>query len=281
MLRFLIAAALVFILSVLAVPARIRGEGKDLGVSDVRELLEKSKNMTERKELKELVEKFRVSEKMMKEAEKSLVVFRKEQGKKVEEYRENLLGSLTGGSTKEILEAHVPKLTRSSLPVGDAVVVFISSSVPLETLRNYARDIEALGDPQVVMAMRGFVGGAKKAMPTLKFIWRVLAKDSRCEPFAEGCEIRDVSVHIDPVLFQDLGITHVPAVAYVKGLSVFQPTCDSEDKLQAWVLYGDVSLPYALELLSKKADEPALAQMAQRLRNQGFYGGNTEKEEGR
>ena len=49
-----------------------------------------------------------------------------------------------------------------TLPGNERIYLFISSSVPIGTLRNYARDLDRLGDPNVFMVLQGFVGGMKR-----------------------------------------------------------------------------------------------------------------------
>lgn len=255
----------------LLLPALLSSQEGSLTVSGLREVLEKSQNMTG--ELEDLTE-VEIPPEIMRQAEEARRRFSEAQQAQVRLYGEQITRMLTGSGPSEITQGRPSEAPQSVLGPGEAVVVFVSSSVPLETLREYAADVEALADPQVFMALRGFVGGMKRARPTLEFLWRVLSGDPSCRPFEERCRLRNASFHIDPVLFRELGIEAVPAVAYVRGLDLREPSCSSEGELQAWVLYGDVSLEYALEVLSREAGSPTLEMLASRLRNRGFYAPN-------
>lgn len=140
----------------------------------------------------------------------------------------------------------------------ERIYVFISSSVPVETLRNYARDIDRIGSPNIKMVMRGFVGGMKYIKPTMEYLSDILKKDRLCD-FRAGqkCEVYGTSIYIDPLLFRAYNIKEVPAFVYVKGLKVMDPLLsegitDNVTSAQATVLYGDVSLEYAVEMFRRQ-----------------------------
>lgn len=140
----------------------------------------------------------------------------------------------------------------------ERIYIFISSSVPVETLRNYARDIDRIGSPNIKMVMRGFIGGMKYIKPTMEYLSDVLKRDKLCD-FKAGqkCEVYGTSVYIDPLLFRAYNIKEVPAFVYIKGLKVMDPLLsegmtDNVTSTQATVLYGDVSLEYAVEMFRRQ-----------------------------
>jgi len=146
---------------------------------------------------------------------------------------------------------------RSGAREGERIYVFISSSVPVHTLRNYARDFDAIKTSMAVMVMRGFVDGMKKAGPTLGFVRKILVKDPSCD--GRKCEVYRVPVLIDPLLFRKYGINVVPAVVYAaKGD-------------ESYALYGDVSLDGALEMINKEAKSSRLDCLVRRLRRGPGY----------
>jgi len=242
-------------------------EDKDFGISAAGEALERAQKLSE--ELKGKLPE--ISEEAFKKAQEAVQSFEKRR-EEVEKWKDEASKLLTGKTTKELFSLHVPKdLSSSSLGSDEAVLIFISSSVPLSTLRQYAKELDLLDDPKVVMVMRGFVQGMKYFKPTLDFILSVLKEDPACDLTSQKCRVYNASVYVDPLLFRALQIRAVPAVAYVKGLNVFKPTCEAQD-LKGWVVYGDVSLEYALRLLGREAKNPNLDSLADKLfRARSFY----------
>lgn len=137
---------------------------------------------------------------------------------------------------KEVLEEYgKPEDASPAMgPKADKIYLFISSSMPIETLRNYARDIEEIKDQEVVMVLRGFVGGMKKIMPTRDFVLNVLKKDPDCS--GKECEAYNVNIVVDPLLFQRFGVEVVPTLVH-------------ETAGEFLSISGDASLNYLLEML--------------------------------
>jgi len=142
------------------------------------------------------------------------------------------------------------------LPPGGRIYIFVSSSMPLNALRNYAADMERLGDQVVVMVLRGFVGGAKRIGPTARLAGEVLKTRPACDLASGGCSLRNLSFIVDPILFRKFGISQVPAV-------VFAP---ATNEAEAMIAYGDASLGYILELFAREGAGKKLAGVAERLR---------------
>lgn len=109
------------------------------------------------------------------------------------------------------------------LGTNERIYLFISSSMPRETTRRYIADIDRLNMPAapigITVVMRGFIGGMKKAGPTLEFMRNILLKNQNCtdDGSRDGCEAYVVEVQIDPILFSQFGIEKVPALVYVRG----------------------------------------------------------------
>jgi len=72
------------------------------------------------------------------------------------------------------------EVSKGKLAASERVYVFISSAMPLATIRNYAASVARLGDPNVSLVMRGFVDGVSKIQPTIGFIASVLQRDQAC-----------------------------------------------------------------------------------------------------
>lgn len=73
---------------------------------------------------------------------------------------------------------------------GNQLVMFVSSSMPLVTLRKYAHDLSKVGG---VMVMRGTVGGISKMVDTITLTRNVLNADPSCEGANARCGVRKCS----------------------------------------------------------------------------------------
>lgn len=144
--------------------------------------------------------------------------------------------------------------------------LFVSSSMPLATLRRYAADMVTIAPfAQVSMVLRGFIDGATKMGPTLHFVHRVLRRDAACD--RPDCAVRPLDVQVDPLVFRRYGITRVPALVYVPDF-VATGLCSEGTKRgatggAAQVVYGDASLRYLLERLGETS--PDLAALVRHL----------------
>ncbi len=173
---------------------------------------------------------------------------------------EGLMNALGVEDEAGIEEVSAAPQTNHPVPV--LPVVFVSSSIPLPVLRRYAADVEKTGG---AIALRGGVGGLKELGPTVNLIMNILKVD----PFCEGsdCDMREVRVIIDPVLFRHAGVSRVPAVAVVDH-DPFVSYCERESEIardDAWMLtYGDASIEGHLEELARRGEKraaPALAAL--------------------
>ncbi len=157
------------------------------------------------------------------------------------------------------------------------VFLFISSSMPVGTLRTYARDLDTLNDPNFVMILRGFIGGMKQVRPTLDFLQKIAVKDEECR-IGEGkkCDMFRANIEIDPLVFQKFQIGQVPAVAYLKNVQAIdtKQSIGLEGNLSgvvdAAVVYGDASLDYALERIFNETKNPQIQKAMKKLR-ENFY----------
>ncbi|MRR34083.1 conjugal transfer protein TrbC [bacterium] len=163
------------------------------------------------------------------------------------------------------------------LPRDERVYIFISSSMPKRTLRNYVRDVAKLNDPNVKLVMRGMVGGMKYIRPTLRFIEGLMVKDAGCDPRKNRCERFSAGVDIDPILFRRYGIDRVPAIVFARKVNVLDPQISeglerNMSVAEFHVLNGDTALEYVLERFRAETGSAALKALVTRL-NSGFYGG--------
>ncbi|NKE71273.1 TrbC family F-type conjugative pilus assembly protein [Candidatus Manganitrophus noduliformans] len=153
----------------------------------------------------------------------------------------------------------------------ERIYLFVSSSVPMTTLRNYASDLSRLADPNISMVMRGMIGGMKYVRPTTEFVSKVIVKDANCKVFRDRCDAHQVNFVIDPLLFRKYRITQVPAVVYAPRTGAAEP--DRSEGLtptekEFYVLYGDASLEYLLETLRRETKSRSLGRAASALSHQ-------------
>ncbi len=173
-------------------------------------------------------------------------------------YKDSTKGSVTGG-----------------LGANERIYIFLSSSIPEETLRRYTSVVGALGEPNVRFVMRGFIGGAKYVKPTLRFVKDLLLEDPGCDPLRSTCRTYDTAVIIDPALFEHYRITRVPAFVYATVSGLKDPAksegLESNITIRAFhTVYGDVNLEYVLEAFEKEIHSAGVSALLAGLRK-GFY----------
>jgi len=174
------------------------------------------------------------------------------------------------------LASKIKKTDRADFDDDERIYVFISSSIPIPTLRAYAEDMGILNTPNVRMIMRGFVGdgGMKNATATKEFWGEILNKDHlTCRPGAI-CDSFPAIIDLDPNMFRRYKPEVVPAIVYVKGVRPLIPDVSEGhdesvgklDERKVMMIYGDISLSYALELFAEKTDDDRLRNIADKIR---------------
>ncbi|MGD0231309.1 MAG: type-F conjugative transfer system pilin assembly protein TrbC [Syntrophorhabdales bacterium] len=173
-------------------------------------------------------------------------------------YRDSKKGSSTGG-----------------LGPNEWIYVFLSSSIPKETLRRYTSAAGALGDRNVRFVMRGFIGDAKYIKPTLRFVKDLLLEDPNCDPLKNKCRTYDTAVIIDPMLFEHYHVTRVPAFVYatVSGLKDPEKSEGLESNITISAFHtvrGDVSFEYVLEAFERETHSAGVSALLAGMRK-GYY----------
>ncbi|AJY68403.1 conjugal transfer protein TrbC [Geobacter sulfurreducens] len=155
---------------------------------------------------------------------------------------------------------------KGKLLSSERVYVFISSAMPLATIRNYAASVARLGDPNVSLVMRGFVDGVSKIQPTIGFIASVLQRDQACRPQDGDCEMLPAGLVVDPLLFRRYRIDRVPAVVYARGLKAEDAGLSEGDPKNTtisdhYAAYGDARLEYLLDQIRRESGSDSLAAL--------------------
>jgi type-F conjugative transfer system pilin assembly protein TrbC len=159
----------------------------------------------------------------------------------------------------------------------ERLYVFVSSSVPLQTLRNYAASIDKIGDPRIVMVMRGFVGGLKDWKAMLDFASRVLVKNPSCDTGKEQCDLYAANLQVDPLLFRRYDVRLVPTIVYARGVHRVDPAMsegvsDAAGVSEFYLVQGDVSLEYFLETIRRETRSTSVEAVLAALRR-SYYDG--------
>lgn len=176
---------------------------------------------------------------------------------------------LHSGSQKENMQ-------EGKLSQNERLYVFISSSIPMETLRAYSSAIGYLNDPNIVFIMRGFIGGMTKIQPTIDFSINILKKEEDCVLSIETkCAFFSANYQVDPLLFRRYNIEKVPAFVYVPKIEVIDTELSEGDTQNAknedhYLIYGDARMDYIVEMLHKETSSKSLKTVLTNLLS-GFY----------
>lgn len=166
---------------------------------------------------------------------------------------------LEAPSTMAVAQAVAPPPPGLWVPV-----LFVSSSVPIATLRSYAGQLERTHG---VLAFRGMPGGLDKVGPMAKLSAQILRLDPGCE--GPACAMRNVQLIVDPILFRQHGVNHVPALAMLPG-DPTKPYCEREEEGAASVrsshlVYGDAALTGMLETYARLGGKEEVRDAQSRL----------------
>lgn len=185
---------------------------------------------------------------------------------RVQSETERIKSEMFGGKISGYYADKDKEASKGKLAVSERVYVFISSAMPLATIRNYAASVARLGDPNVSLVMRGFVDGMTKIQPTIGFIASVLQRDQACRPQDGDCEMLPAGLVVDPLLFRRYRIDRVPAVVYARGLKAEDAGLSEGDTKNTtisdhYAAYGDASLEYLLEQIRSESGSTSLASL--------------------
>ena len=195
--------------------------------------------------------------------------------KKVEAEKDRLKSQVFGEKPQQYYSHAKNPGKQGNLSANERIYIFISSSVPGVTLKNYVKAVSHLKERNIRLVLRGFIGGARHVKPTLTFIKDLIFEDPSCNPLRGKCATYGAQVIIDPMLFTRYGIDRVPAVVYAPSVSVtddkMSEGLNSNTKVPGhYVLYGDVGLEYAIEKFLKETSSKGLEGLLLSYRK-GFY----------
>jgi len=197
--------------------------------------------------------------------------------KRIAKEQERIKREVFGGKIQEYYRGapEVAAAMAGELPANERIYIFISSSMPAQTLRNYVRDVAKLKDPNVKLVMRGLIGGVKYIKPTMRFVSGILLKDPTCDPEKSRCERFAAGVNVDPLLFSRYGINRVPAIVYARNVSLLDSGLSegigkNTAVGESYTIHGDVALSYAFERFQGETNSQSLEALIRMLKA-GFY----------
>jgi len=186
-----------------------------------------------------------------------------EEAKKTKDffYSKPFQQKICGQQHKILKDNHVHSLNPATGPVekeeplaAGTLYLFLSSSMPKDTFRNYLLDIEEVKSA-VVPIMKGMVRGMRDKKANIRFFSEVLKKDSACfDAPRKRCERFKTDILFQPPYFSQFNVTQVPTLIYVQGQEVYK-------------IEGDASLAYLLERINEKAKQKDLKNLIGKLKN--------------
>jgi type-F conjugative transfer system pilin assembly protein TrbC len=155
------------------------------------------------------------------------------------------------------------KEAAGNLPQDERIYLFISSSMPMTTVRNFIASVARFKERNIIVVLRGLVNGMKKIGPTIQFTADALKVDPLCS--GANCEMYSVNIVVDPLLFRRYAISQVPAVVHAKGVHPSSPE-ESEglpgtSVASSTTVYGDASLEYILDLIRRETGSKSLESL--------------------
>jgi len=288
-LKTLFILALTIIIGVIlfmAIPFLVYGEGNTEAVKKAQRQVEELQ-----KQLQINPELNRYYQQAQKQALRQVREFRKKRAQEIQAYNRllqkqyginmELSGKASGISTD---------MNHYLMP-DERIYIFMSSSVPMVTWNNYAEDIDKIRDPNIVMVLRGCIGGCERIKPTLEFIQKIVVPKgfSSVDTTREGWEeelkkkARRVQIWIDPLLFRYYRITEVPCIVYAKDVHPMDELSEGlkenlEGKPHYWKVYGDWKLSYMLEKLYEQSNARNVKKIIEAL-NRSWYSSGGEQQE--
>lgn len=146
-----------------------------------------------------------------------------------------------------------PERKADNVPPTARVYLFLSSSVPEETIRTYIATIAHVKEAEIVPVLRGLVKGMG-FQASAGYFNRILLEDPDCRDTREAkCRRYPVPIKIDPLLFDRYEITRVPTLVY-------------EGDKDTFLIQGDAGLVFLLERINREARNTALANLIDKLR---------------
>jgi type-F conjugative transfer system pilin assembly protein TrbC len=152
----------------------------------------------------------------------------------------------------------------------ERIYIFMSSSVPKETLMEYIKTIDKYKLTNIVFVMRGCIGGCEKVKPTIQYM-RDIITDGGSIP--NGLK---APMEIDPLLFRKYQITKAPTFVYAKNVLTERAELSEgldknlKSKPVSFKSEGDWEFLYHLKVLEQKSKSQSLKRLIALLQKNDF-----------
>lgn len=138
------------------------------------------------------------------------------------------------------------------------IYLFISSSLPDETMHAYLADISRAnsGAVSIVPVMQGMINGIQDRGANKKYFSRILKEDMDCVDdyqHQKACDRFKTNILFQPPLFAKYGIEQVPALVY-------------DNDGQIFIIQGDASIDYLMERINREAKQKRLGTLISKIR---------------
>lgn len=153
----------------------------------------------------------------------------------------------------------------------ERIYIFISSSVPKGTIMEYIKTISKYGlKNDVILVMRGFIGGGQKMKPTLKYIRNLLTVDE------DNTKMYNVQIWIDPPTFRKYQIAEAPVFVFTKDAEQIKdmPGTRTVGKAANNTFVksrGDWAFDYHIKQLYEQTKNQGLKKLMDTLAKDEFY----------
>jgi len=143
------------------------------------------------------------------------------------------------------------------LATDEKLYLFLSSSMPDETVHKYLHSIAQINSSEIFPVMKGMVKGMADKKVNLKYFSRILKNDLDCNDQREPqgvCSRFKIPIKMNPILFKRFEIDQVPTLVY---------TTTNETV----VIHGDASLVYLLEKINSEVESTGLKNLIANFRD--------------
>lgn len=171
-----------------------------------------------------------------------------------------------------VFNEKIPGLKKSKITKpsnGRRLYIFISESVPMETIRRYVLDAYKIRKfTNVSILLSGGIKTNRTIKPTIQFVFNATKIDKNCKGIQ--CKRYNIDVLIDPVLFNRYKINKVPAfvLADLETIKSYCSEGSSQISVKEYdIVYGDATITAALNYFSEKKHNTYSKTLLEKVKN--------------
>ena len=134
------------------------------------------------------------------------------------------------------------------------VYIFISSSIPIDTIRNYIKSIQNI-KYRTVFILNGFIDGIMKFKPTYKYTFKLLCNSTDYQNITPD-DCLEAIIDINPNIFEQFNIKYVPAILVLENGNINSCSVNTRN-VDYYLSYGDAPFQYHLSKMESKGSKKA------------------------